>query len=67
MKNNRFNRKHACAEIDGLYIKLEGFNASGSVKDRPAPWMIEGLEKGGSASGDGIVEPTSGNTGISLR
>lgn len=51
----------------GLYIKLEYFNASGSVKDRPAKWMIEGLEKDGILKpGDVIVEPTSGNTGISL-
>ena len=54
-------------KLDGLYIKLEGFNASGSVKDRPALWMIEGLEKRGLLRpGDVIVEPTSGNTGISL-
>ncbi|HPT88968.1 MAG TPA: cysteine synthase A [Bacilli bacterium] len=51
----------------GLFIKLEYFNASGSVKDRPAKWMIEGLEKDGHLKpGDVIVEPTSGNTGISL-
>ncbi len=54
-------------ELDGLYIKLEGYNISGSVKDRPAKWMIEGLEKKGRLKpGDTIVEPTSGNTGISL-
>jgi len=54
-------------KMDGLYIKLEGFNASGSVKDRAAKWMIEGLEKRGLLKpGDTIVEPTSGNTGISL-
>lgn len=50
-----------------LYIKLEYFNASGSVKDRAAKWMIEGMEKDGILKpGDTIVEPTSGNTGISL-
>lgn len=54
-------------KLDGLYIKLEAFNASGSVKDRAAKWMIEGLEKRGLLKpGDTIVEPTSGNTGISL-
>lgn len=54
-------------ELDGLYIKLEGFNPGGSVKDRPAKWMIEGLEKRGKLKpGATIVEPTSGNTGISL-
>lgn len=51
----------------GIYIKLEYFNASGSVKDRAAKWMIEGMEKDGRLKkGDTIVEPTSGNTGISL-
>jgi cysteine synthase A len=54
-------------ELDGLYIKLEGFNPGGSVKDRPAKWMLEGLEKRGELKpGATIVEPTSGNTGISL-
>lgn len=54
-------------EIDNLFIKLEYFNLSGSVKDRAAKWMIEGMEKDGRLKiGDVIVEPTSGNTGISL-
>ncbi|NLD26812.1 MAG: cysteine synthase A [Acholeplasmataceae bacterium] len=54
-------------EVEGLYVKLEYFNASGSVKDRAAKWMIEGLESSGRLRlGDTIVEPTSGNTGISL-
>lgn len=54
-------------ENRGIYIKLEYFNASGSVKDRAAKWMIEGMEKDGTLKpGDTIVEPTSGNTGISL-
>ncbi|MGD9604981.1 MAG: PLP-dependent cysteine synthase family protein [Bacilli bacterium] len=53
--------------FENLFIKLEGFNASGSVKDRAAKWMLEGLEKRGILkSGMTIVEPTSGNTGISL-
>jgi cysteine synthase A len=54
-------------ELDGIYIKLESYNISGSVKDRAAKWMIEGLEKDGILTkGKTIVEPTSGNTGISL-
>lgn len=54
-------------KLDGIYIKLESYNFSGSVKDRPAKWMIEGLEKDGYLTpGKTIVEPTSGNTGISL-
>lgn len=54
-------------KLDDLYVKLEMYNISGSVKDRAAKWMIEGLEKSGKLkAGDTIVEPTSGNTGISL-
>lgn len=53
--------------LDGIFIKLEGYNISGSVKDRPAKWMIEGLEHDRILTkGKTIVEPTSGNTGISL-
>src|SRR5690606_8896767 len=51
----------------GIYIKLEYFNASGSVKDRPAQGMVEGSEKDGRLTqGDAIVETTSGNSGIRL-
>lgn len=54
-------------ESRGIFIKLEYFNASGSVKDRAAKWMIDGMIKDGTLKpGDTIVEPTSGNTGISL-
>jgi cysteine synthase A len=54
-------------KLDDIYVKLEMYNISGSVKDRAAKWMIEGLEKAGKLKmGDTIVEPTSGNTGISL-
>lgn len=54
-------------KYQGLYVKLEYLNSTGSVKDRPAKWMIEGLEKDGILkAGNVIVEPTSGNTGISL-
>jgi len=50
-----------------IYVKLEGFNPGGSVKDRAALGMIEAAEKEGLLkSGDIIVEPTSGNTGIAL-
>lgn len=54
-------------KLDDIFVKLEMYNISGSVKDRAAKWMIEGLEKTGKLkNGDTIVEPTSGNTGISL-
>jgi len=50
-----------------LYVKLEKFNAGGSVKDRIAKYMIEYAEKEGKLKkGMTVVEPTSGNTGIGL-
>ncbi|MHC4427507.1 MAG: PLP-dependent cysteine synthase family protein [Planctomycetota bacterium] len=50
-----------------LYAKLEWMNPFGSVKDRAAWQMLRDLEQRGEVGhGRGIVEPTSGNTGISL-
>ncbi|MEO3855317.1 cysteine synthase [Acrocarpospora sp. B8E8] len=50
-----------------IWAKLEDRNPTGSIKDRPALWMIEQAEKDGLLSpGCTILEPTSGNTGISL-
>ena len=50
-----------------LLAKLEGFNPTGSIKDRIALRMIEQAEHEGSLTRDkAIVEPTSGNTGIAL-
>ncbi|GAA4194022.1 cysteine synthase [Streptosporangium oxazolinicum] len=50
-----------------IWAKLEDRNPTGSVKDRPALWMIEQAEKDGLLQpGCTILEPTSGNTGISL-
>lgn len=47
--------------------KLERNNAAGSIKDRPALFMIEAAERSGALTkGSSIVEATSGNTGISL-
>jgi [CysO sulfur-carrier protein]-thiocarboxylate-dependent cysteine synthase len=50
-----------------IFAKLEGRNPTGSVKDRVAKAMIEAAEQEGSIEpGQTILEPTSGNTGISL-
>ena len=46
-----------------LYLKLERYNPFGSVKDRIALSMLEGLE---IEQGNSLVEPSSGNTGIAL-
>jgi len=50
-----------------LYAKLEGQNPTGSIKDRVAIAMIETAEASGELEpGRALLEPTSGNTGISL-
>ena len=63
VKLNRIGPGHGV----NIYAKLEGFNPTGSVKDRIALFMINAAEKSGELTPDRIVlEPTSGNTGISL-
>jgi cysteine synthase len=55
------------AEDVRVWAKLEDRNPTGSIKDRPALFMIEQAEKEGRLTpGCTILEPTSGNTGISL-
>lgn len=49
-----------------LYLKLEWFNPFGSIKDRTALYLINGLIERGQLDGKQLVEPTSGNTGIAL-
>lgn len=50
-----------------IFAKLEGFNSSGSIKDRTALFMIREAEQNNILSRDKIIiEATSGNTGISL-
>src|SRR5206468_9302139 len=50
-----------------IYAKLEGQNPTGSIKDRVAKSMIEAAEASGDLQpGRELLEPTSGNTGISL-
>lgn len=62
----RINRMNPSPEF-ALFAKLEWHNPFGSVKDRAAWQMLKELEaKGELGAGRGMVEPTSGNTGISL-
>ncbi len=62
----RINKLNLCAEFP-LYAKLEWANPFGSVKDRAAWELLRELEERGELGhGRGIVEPTSGNTGISM-
>lgn len=62
----RINRLNPSAEFE-LFAKLEWMNPFGSVKDRAAWEMLKDLEERGEVSQErGFVEPTSGNTGISL-
>lgn len=50
-----------------IYVKLEKFSLTGSIKDRALLSMVEQMEQRGELQkGDVIVEPTSGNTGISM-
>ncbi len=50
-----------------ILVKLEGNNPGGSIKDRPALYMIRHAEETGELTKDKtILEPTSGNTGIAL-
>lgn len=67
----RINRLNPASKQGySLYAKLEWMNPFGSVKDRAAWEMIRDLEErgqlGDAKPGRGIVEPTSGNTGLSL-
>lgn len=50
-----------------IYVKIESFNPSGSIKDRPALYMIKDAEEKGLLKKDStIIEATSGNMGIGL-
>ena len=55
------------SEMAEVWVKLEGMNPGGSIKDRTARAMIDDAEvRGALRPGGTIVEPTSGNTGIGL-
>jgi cysteine synthase A len=54
-------------ELDGIWVKLEYRNPSGSIKDRIAKYIVERAEEAGMLRpGDTIVEASSGNTGNAL-
>lgn len=54
-------------DMADIFVKLESNNPGGSVKDRPALYMINDAEEKGTLKEKGtIIEPTSGNTGIAL-
>ncbi|HEY6097513.1 MAG TPA: pyridoxal-phosphate dependent enzyme, partial [Candidatus Deferrimicrobium sp.] len=53
-------------EGGAIYAKLEWMNPFGSIKDRTAKYLLEGLRRQGRIAGKKIVEPTSGNTGIAI-
>ena len=58
---------HTDEGMADIYAKLESFNPGGSVKDRPALYMIiDAEEKGLLKKGDTIIEASSGNMGIAL-
>jgi cysteine synthase B len=49
-----------------IYAKAEWLNPGGSVKDRPALWMLRAAEKAGLTKARTLVDATSGNTGIAI-
>ena len=62
----RINRLNPNPSVN-IFAKVEGFNPTGSIKDRIALKMIEDAENDGRLKpGQTIIEPTSGNTGIGL-
>jgi cysteine synthase len=62
----RINKMNPNSNVE-IYAKLEGFNPTGSLKDRIALRMIERAEEEGELTKDNVIlEATSGNTGISV-
>jgi len=59
----RVGRRFNSREDFELLVKLEGMNPFGSIKDRTAWFMLQGLEL---RDGQSLVEPSAGNTGIAL-
>jgi len=63
----RFDRlvSHVAPAVQ-IYAKAEWFNPGGSVKDRPALWMLRAAEKAGLTKDRTLLDATSGNTGIAI-
>lgn len=61
----RLNRVRPAGAAE-LFLKLEWFNPFGSIKDRTALYLLQGMQERGLLDGKELVEPTSGNTGIAL-
>jgi cysteine synthase len=61
----RLNRVVPEGEFE-LYVKLEWYNPFGSIKDRTALFLLNGMKDRGELEGKELVEPSSGNTGIAL-
>ena len=62
----RINKLNPNKKVE-MFAKVEGFNPTGSIKDRIALSMIEQAERQGTLKkGQTIIEPTSGNTGVAL-
>lgn len=57
---------HVIAPEREVFLKLEWLNPFGSIKDRTASYLVEGLRTRGRLEGKELVEATSGNTGIAL-
>lgn len=59
--------KNTEKDMAEILVKVEGFNPGGSIKDRPALYMIKDAEERGILKqGDTIIEATSGNMGIAI-
>jgi len=58
--------KHTIPSGVEAFLKLEWLNPFGSVKDRTAYFLLNGMEERGELEGKRLVEPSSGNTGIAL-
>lgn len=51
---------------DGIYAKIEWMNRFGSIKDRPAFFIIYSLKESGDLDGKTLIEASSGNTGLAV-